>query len=721
MVDYNNIAQILHINGITEKSAPEEIERILTALKYSPEDKNRALELLKSHGWLAGAVIAPPVVNPVISPTIPAPGSMNVMPVTSPVVTAPKKASHTGIIWSSVILLIVIGAFLFMYVDRVGVFAIKSYSESNFLSSLIEKSSGIKTSSYKLGASIAVGPRDTGAVPFTVDVTNQAVLREKYQNDYTRVQNISAIMNVLRSKLPSAYNKTSLPLPSTLSSNLFKDNSYYSYSNSSQSVNDPVTNAPYTYAVTDNGKNFKLGVTFQTSEAVNAIKKSYGFIATTTIISGLNVTFTKDSASYLYISSEPPVPFFVQMSNYTSMISPDTSASVAMSASSDLTNEAIANWIFNLDAEGSFGDLTYKVNIDALKKDDNYYLRVNNIPSLFGLGLGVPKGEWVRIPTATTSTSTTSNLQGGELSYISSGLPSFEKSYKEQRQKSVDFIKTVASIADEEKLIRFKKAPVADNVGGRNLLKYDLSIRKEAIVPFYTKLSEAINNDPNLKDYQSFVDQGLIEYLQSPEFNQVFDYYDSSTDLLFWTDENGFPAIAQETLRIVPPDTADQLKGKQVNLVFRLELSKINQSVDIQAPASSTSLEDVVKNLTKQSYGNNMAGLAEMRADLANLRPQAALSYDSNNSSYGKTPFSLGTCSQKEGTLFGDSKVYSYIQSAEKVGGGHGTCVSKGTTNKVASYAVSIPLADSPIYSWCVDSLGNSKQITGVITSDICK
>ena len=726
MIDSNNLFQILHVNGLNEKSSLDEIEVVFKALGYSQDDKNQAKQFLMQKGWSLNIPEQKVEVSnipqiPIETPVKPVEFA-KVAPVAplAPLVPNTPKKSKKVIILVVVIFILVIGAMAaYAYVEKIGIFSLKSYTENNFLSSLLTKSSKINTSSYKFSASLAVGPRDAGAEPFTVDVTNQAQLREEYQNDSTRAQSVSAILSILRSKLPSKYISNSV-LPSTLT-NLFKSNNTYYFSQPADSVNDPVSNQTYGYTTTDSGTNFKLSVTFQTNDAINAIKQSYGFTATTTIINGLNVTFTKGSPSYLYLSSEPPQPFFVQMSNDTAMLSSDTAASVAVTASSDFTNEALANWLFNLDAEGSFGDLTYKVNVDALKKDDNYYIKVNNMPSLFSGGLDAVKGEWIKIPTATTTATTSdSNAQNVELSYLSQGLPSFEKSYKEKRQEFASFLKKAATIADEEGLITFKNPPTADKVNGIDLVRYDLSIKKDALVPFYTKLSQEVSDDPTLSDFQSLVDKGLVEYLQSPEFNQVFDYYDKNTDLLFWTDSNGFPAAMQETFRIVPPDSALQLKEKQINLIFRLELSNINKPVDVEAPASSTPIEDVIKNLLTASYGNNISGIGQLKADLSSVRREAML-VNSKDSGYGKVPFTLGICSPKASTLFGESVLYSYIEQAQSAGGGKATCVSKGSVNNVRSYAVSVPLSDSPSYSWCVDSAGNSKQIIGTITSDICK
>jgi len=48
----------------------------------------------------------------------------------------------------------------------------------------------------------------------------------------------------------------------------------------------------------------------------------------------------------------------------------------------------------------------------------------------------------------------------------------------------VSILKKAAQIADQEQLITFKNSPKRETVDGRSLTRYDLQIRKEAILLF---------------------------------------------------------------------------------------------------------------------------------------------------------------------------------------------------------------------------------------------
>ncbi len=525
------------------------------------------------------------------------------------------------------LLVILISATAFAYFEKIGPFGIKQYTETNFLSGILEKTTQIQSSSYKATASLAIAPREEGAEPFEVKISKAQELKKLYASDYKRAQDINSILSQL---------KYSEPLPSSLEK-FFKDlkskNTYF-YGNE-PSLKDPATGAPYQYTITDGGKNFSLKVSFETKEAISSIKKSYDYTKEGTPISGQEVTFTKKSGSYLYLQPEPPKPFLLQMEEYTTYLPAELSADMSLSAAADLEK---ANWKFNIDANGNFGDLTYKVNIDALKKDADYFIKINNIPSLFLGALSSVKGEWVKLTAASES-----SKSYDELSFIAKSLPEMEETYKENKEEFSKIIKKAVQFADEEKLIEFGKKPSSEKVADRTLYRYDIKIRKDAVVPFYKKLlAETTNGE--YKNYQFIInDPGLLEYFESKEFEEVFDYYNKNTFLTVWTDKAGFPAQIEYRMRIVPSEKVTQLSDKQANLVFTFSILDINQEVIIETPSNAKNLKDIIKN-SPLGEAMNTGANASIKANLANIRAQGELYYDINNS-YGKAS-AKGQCMQ---------------------------------------------------------------------------
>lgn len=102
---------------------------------------------------------------------------------------------------------------------------------------------------------------------------------------------------------------------------------------------------------------------------------------------------------------------------------------------------------------------------------------------------------------------------------------------------------------------------------------------------------------------------------------------------------------------------------------------------------------------------------SNIKGNLSNLQKRAALLYldwgyyDVDSSA---TNFSEGACAATAGTMFADTNIFAQITSAVNASGSSGRCVI-GTS--ASSFAVSVPLKSNSANAWCVDSVGNSKQV----------
>lgn len=634
-----------------------------------------------------------------------------------------KNGSHLkGLLIPLLAVLFIGGGTVFAYVQKIGPFSYPKYDEANFLSSIESKMAEINSASYSASFALDVSPRDKDAKPFELKkVSNSAKLEKDYFYDYQRVTDASSIISELNYKANyySGYSSTKtkiLPYPTSIKSlTAKKPTSRYS---AKISINDPETKQEYEYTVTEGGSNFKLKINFSTDYAISSLKK-YGYISKDTIIDGKQVTFTKNSSTYMYLSRTPPKPFLVEMSDSLKFLPPEMNAKGTFSVSSSKKSKDETDWLANVDAVGNFGDLNYKVNIEATKVGKEYYFRINNLPSLFLFGdIGAYKNKWINI----TSKVATSTEKGSysSLSYLKDSIPASEKKYKESREKYIKFVTEVLKLADSEKVVYFKSSPSNEKIESRNLTRYELGIKKDKILPFYEKLASLINNNPDYKEYQDIIDQGTIDYLKSDEFSQVFDYLDKNDTLVIWTDSSGFPAGGQMVTRIVPPDTATQLKDKQIVLTGRLIIDNINKNLNISAPADSVSIDKITSETSKNLYQSNSSKTSIIQSYMYGVYSNALYVYDDKNS-YGNKPFPLGECKATADTLFADKNVFGSLEKLKGYTDKPATCISKGTTGKVTSYAVSVPLPDSENMSWCVDSSGDNTQIIGSIKSDSCR
>jgi hypothetical protein len=611
-----------------------------------------------------------------------------------------------------------VAGFGYVYYEKMGGFSSEAYTQENFFSGISKKIAEIKTSTYTFSGSLNVVDRESDAEPFTLKVSNEVETKKQYFYDSQRANDAVSILGALKSiYMGSGYGsniKTPKPYPQNIKNIFSGNNNYYGYS---KSITDPETNKEYEYKVTENGNNFELTVNFGTDAAIKAIKR-YGYVATTTPISGKKVTFTKNSSTYIYLSSQPPKPFLVQFGEYIKSLPADINASVSFGASANLKDTGDADWKFNFDAKGDFGDLSYKVNAEALKSDGDYYFKINNIPSLLG-DLSNIKGKWIKIPKEEATLKPNDQYGYSMLSYLKTSISSSEKSYKQNREKSLKFMKKTIEVADEVGLALYRSNPKNETVDGRELIRYEMAVNKNALVPYYKKLEEEINNDPDFKDYRNYIDQGLIDYLQSDEFNQVFDYVDKNNKLVVWTDKSGFPAIVQNTFRVVPPDTATQLKDKQVNITFKLTINDINKKIDISSPKDFTLIDKFISEVEKNTGSASVKGKdAAMKAYLNSIRPTAEIFYD-KSANYGKT-FALGPCKKTTGTLFAEKDVAKALDMATENNISSATCIVTSSANGGA-YAISVPLPSDTMYSWCIDSTGGSKQIIGAIKGNTCR
>jgi len=494
-----------------------------------------------------------------------------------------------------VLAVVLIGGGVYFYMNKSGLFAVSPYTEKNLLSGLLDAASRIDSSSYSASASLAMTKRDADARPFTSNLSNQEEVKKQYENDYQRARDASNLLGNLsnyRAPYPPSL-QASKPLYST-------------------KIIDPSTQQPYGYTLTEGGKNFALAVTFETYSAISQIRQSYNFSNVTTIISGKTVIFTKDSYPYFYISSTPPKPSLVALADMMAYVPPEAKVDFSASAQSDFSNEDSTDWKFNADATGDFGDLTYRMNIDALRKESMYYVRVNNMPTFLFSYIGFEKGQWIKIdPSKATST--------GYYSYLSS-LPTAEKYYKEHRQEVTDLLKKMIEIADSESLFTFKSPPNKETINGHVLYRYDLLVNKGAILPFYQRYLEEASKAGLVKH----IDPGYADYLQTPEFSELFDYYQQNTSFTLWSDLQGFPVIASYSMRVVPADSVAQLKDKQANIVFTLKLSDINEPVNIEAPTDAKNFEDVFGAEISKEKDSTIKG------NLSTILVNGAVYYDTN-------------------------------------------------------------------------------------------
>lgn len=506
---------------------------------------------------------------------------------------ARKRGVSPLLLVAGMVLVIAVGGgAVFAYLQLASRSGSAPYTEKNLLSGLLAKMTNVQTATYRLSGSIAMEPREQDAKPFiitekSVDVEYVAA----YKRDVERLKHVTDLSYLL------SFESTYPAVLADVYTQVVEGEGDYFYNQDDSLPVDPLTDMPYRYQVTSGGAHYELTITFETPDALTAIQKPFSFNATSTRVVEKTVTFTDESGSYFFLPSEPPKPFLVELGDQIRMMPPELTSSLSVQVTTDLRDTAKPNWEFAVDGAADMGDLNYKVAFDARKVEEDYYLRIRNLPGIFLSMLGLTKNTWM-------SVSPSEYKDAGEYNFVSSfvqEIPKVEDEYKKGREEAMMFLRNMVMFAEEEHLVRLHGKPelVESEHASSPLYRYEVRINKEAILPFMTKVVAEANKTKSVSDSGLFNDTGLLAYLKSDEFNQVFDYVDHNTTLVLYVDAKGYLARVAYTMRLVPPDTAKQLLNRQAKVTLTLSLSDINEPLRIEVPAGAVPIGQVIKDAQK--------------------------------------------------------------------------------------------------------------------------
>ncbi len=129
--------------------------------------------------------------------------------------------------------------------------------------------------------------------------------------------------------------------------------------------------------------------------------------------------------------------------------------------------------------------------------------------------------------------------------------------------------------------------------------------------------------------------------------------------------------------------------------------------------------------LASLNTARNKGADAAIKANLANLRAQAALFYDNNNNTYGVANAAIqsiagtNTCAAAAGTMLATSSAASTgdVTFCNGVVAAANSSGASAVVNILAqSWVVGVPLKQTPAAWQCVDGEGSSKTILGTAT-----
>ena len=111
---------------------------------------------------------------------------------------------------------------------------------------------------------------------------------------------------------------------------------------------------------------------------------------------------------------------------------------------------------------------------------------------------------------------------------------------------------------------------------------------------------------------------------------------------------------------------------------------------------------------TARNKGNDAA----IKNNLANMRPQAEIHYDSNSNSYATF---CTTSNSPQSAMLESARSAAGATSVVTATATPGTSGTVVCHSQALNWAASSPLKSDNTKSWCVDSTGASKEITGYL------
>ncbi len=492
-------------------------------------------------------------------------------------VNQPKK-SHIGLILFIILILGLLGGSAYAYNEKLWFFAKPPYDTSKLASSIFAGVGKIRTSSYALHLKVASEPREADAVPFTAVVSPNNGTAEAYKRDQDKVRDIQVILQALQSS--------------------FSRNKVYPRSLDSLGKEYSFKRNAYTYVPTTNSTNFALTAVFETSDAISKISSSLKTPSgAESAVDGKSITFTKTSPTYIYLPASQSTVGLFSVGNaqqYLAYIPANFLLDASLSGASQKVDDNNINGKLAIIGKVEMNDIDIAVDTEFRKVADNIYILINKFPSIF-FDITKLKGKWITITPADMA------------SYGSSIFRSSPKSAQEQitkaREQGVNRLKLFLTVADKHHALVVVGKPINEKVGSISAYRYELQLNKATLVEFYTDLAAESKKEWGEKD-GIVVSQSLIDYLKSPEFDQVFDYLRKNTTLTVWADSEGIPVQAKYSVRIVPDSSTNSTaknNNNQVRATVILTLSDINQSIVVDAPTDSLSIEDATIAITGQS------------------------------------------------------------------------------------------------------------------------
>lgn len=283
----------------------------------------------------------------------------------------------------------------------------------------------------------------------------------------------------------------------------------------------------------------------------------------------------------------------------------ESSAGIISMIPSDAKFSASISGIYNKKAnsnDGKFGmkadytgdGVSVNVDIESIKVDKNFYVRVNTFPAFF-MDLSSVKDKWVSV----TQEDLEENFGGDLSSLFSMGKEEIggnsstnTKDLKKQYMAILEFAnqkQVLEVISDPQKTVGADK---------RVIYEYEVKPNLNNLIAFSEQLPAYLKSQFGEDALLQDSDPKDIEEMKGEKFAYYFNYYRDHTKILVGVDTKGYPAYIDIFNKTAPK--GNTLK-KQLETNFRISLSNVNGNNDVVAPENPLPYIDAYSLVTGKS------------------------------------------------------------------------------------------------------------------------
>ena len=559
----------------------EEIKKSLLAAGWQEPIVNESIAAIHSIG---GNPTAPP---PPPAETTPAAAKPPQQIENSP---SPIKRPNIMpvVIGGLAIIGIIGGAIAYAYTAGMWPFAQTQYKAEQLLEKIFAKIGDIDSTAYSFDIKFEAEPREAGAKSFKASVPESNKDQPLYDRDGDRFSDLWSI----GSELQTSFTKNK-KYPATLNGLSF-------------AAKDPLTKKPYPYKSISNGASYELTITFETSAAIDTVKRGSRYAKVAPRITDKTVIFSKDSNTYYGFERGPQAPMLVELfqsleeeNDLFSFLPSNLNMAFHIGGTTQKDRAQSLDARFNIGADINFEDFIINADAEILKKGDVYYGKINKFPGLF-FDISQIKQKWIRV-TPDDLDITQEDLDFFEI-FSWWGVSDTKRGGEENR--AFEQFQLFFQIAEEEKVITANN-PTTETLDGRKTYHYPLSLHSDNIARFYRHLTDESKKRFGSSAFIQFDEETLASF-ENASVKNVFDYVSSNTELSVWVDaKTGFPVKLGYDFRFVPDEKIRKLKDRQYRLLATLSFNDINKKVEIDTPKEFLSFEEaysLLSGITPEEY-----------------------------------------------------------------------------------------------------------------------